>query len=439
MRTTFVLVWIVCLLILSGEGHRVHSQPMSANNPEDTQSIQCPAHLRAQPEPSNTPVFTSGVARPLFSSPFYLVTDPDALATRFGNRILVRDDILTAIQEKEHVQKTQGTFYYLGFRHNFENYYFETTNQSYPRVARFRVGLGHNGTYKPEEADFSHFRIRVRDSNGDDVLGFAAATGDEPLYDEGMMFALGWTDPYYFQRNLSTRDFMMGGVDAQIGANRPFSTIRRSNRHAEGPLPAVHQSQDAVWDEYFEPKPNESPGMDGFYVRRGTPLLLKNLKELAGSQYEAEMVNLGLTYTNLTETAWLNKKGQDPEPGRRLFALPPDQVYDFTPEVFAREEILTLEAWAENDQDQAISPVSSLTLGTQVRFQAEVGVLANNRFDYPNAQSSFGLIGYNFFYTWTDSNADPVQEVIKAYGPNVSTNLDFGGMVLDMVILEENQ
>ncbi len=74
MRTTFVLVWIVCLLILSGESHRASSQPMSDNNPEDTQSIRCPAPLRAQPELSNTPVFTSGVANPLFSSPFYLVT-----------------------------------------------------------------------------------------------------------------------------------------------------------------------------------------------------------------------------------------------------------------------------------------------------------------------------------------------------------------------------
>ncbi len=439
MRTILRLVWVICLFVLSAGSHGINIQAVQDNSPEDGKPILCPPSLKSQSDPADSPVFVSGVAQPGFSSPFYLVTDPDGLAARFDGRILVRDDIDTAIDEQEFIQPTQGTFYYLGFRHNFENYYFETRDQSYPNTVRFRVGLKHNGSYDPADAGFSHFRIRVRDDNGDDVLGFAATTVAEPLYDEGMMFALGWAHPFYYQQGYDTRNFVMGAVDADIGTDRPFSTIRRSNRHADGPVSAVHERHDAVWDEYFAVKANDRPGVDGFYVRRGAPLLVKNLRAVSDTQYDAELVNLGLTYTNLTETAWLNKKGNDPQPGRRLFALPPDQVYDFPPEVFTQERTLTLEAWAENDQDQAISPVSSLTLHNQVRFRAEAGVLANNRFDYPHAQSSFGLIGYNFYYTWEDSQTDPVQALIAQYQPHISTNLDLGGMVLNMVIMEEDQ
>ncbi len=437
MRQAIRFLWLVCLLTIGGIDSWVSSQPLKESSSEATGVTRCPPSLRSEPESSDSSEFTSGVAKPSFSSPFYLVTNPDGLSNRFGNRILVRDEIQTAIEEQTFIQKSQGTFYYLGFRHNFENYYFETSNQSYPRTVRFRIGLRHNGDYDPEDAGFSHFRIRVLDNNGDDVLGFSAATWEESLYDEGMIFALGWTDPYYFQRGFAARTFMMGAVDAQIGAHHPFSTMRRSNRHADGALPALHESGEAIWDEYFVPKPNDGPSEDGFYVRRGTPLLIRDLRQISPTQYEAAAVDLPLTYTNLIETAWLNKKGSDPEPGRRLFALPPDQVYDFPPAIFTRDETLTLEAWAENQMNQVISPVSSLTVNTRVRFQADTGVLANNRFDYPNPQASFGLIGYNFYYTWTDSNADPVQALISQYGTNINTNLEFGGLVLGMVIQEE--
>ncbi len=436
MRTTIRLLWMVCLLTATGGNNGVIALPLRTHSLETTETIRCPAHLREDPDPSIPTVFTSGVAKPRFASPFYLVTDPDALAARFNNRILVRDDLHTAIAEKEFIQKSMGTYYYLGFRHNFENYYFETRDQSYPKTVRFRVGLAHGGQYNPDDVDFSHFRIRIRDSNGDDVLGFNAATHDEALYDEGMMLALGWADPYYHQRNYNTRNFMMGAVDAQVGVNRPFSTIRRSYRHADGSISAVHERIDGIWDAYFTVKPDDALDDDGFYIRRGAPILLRDLREVAGA-YTAARVPYALTYTNLIETAWLTKKGSDPEPGRRLFALPPDQMYDFPPEVFTRGETLTLEAWGENDQDEAISPISSLTLRTQVLFQADAGVLANNRFDYPNTQTSLGLIGYKFYYTWTEGNADPVQKVIEQYGDNINTNQDFGGMVLDMMVMEE--
>ena len=250
--------------------------------------------------------FTSGLSAPRFGTPFHFRETPGSEPTT-----------------------TQGNFYYLGFNHNFLNWYVDT-GQSTPRTPRLRVGLQHGPGYTLEDAKdiarFSHFQFRLEDAQGNSRLGFdPAMVADTAATYGGRELALGKSD----------------STDTDPGA-AGFSTLRKSNRMARPALEAWHVA--AV----------------SHYWSDGTAPLISTVKGASTSQIE------GLSFTNLV-----------PAGARKLFAPPPDAIYDMPPDTLYPEGAYTLRAWAVNSDDERISPICTITVHVQERLGHPDGLFTN--------------------------------------------------------------
>ena len=152
--------------------------------------------------------FLSGMFRPDLSSPFFWDSN---------------------MMYKENNNQPVGTFYFLGFGHNFDNWYVDVEE-----TPKFWVGLRH-GLAQPNEGEFLHYRLQVTDGNGDDILGFYLATVTTPDYENTIVSLGDWAD-----------------TDVQPENMVAFGNIRRSN-HPHTPTPAAHETVSPV-KHYWENK-----------------------------------------------------------------------------------------------------------------------------------------------------------------------------------------
>lgn len=231
--------------------------------------------------------FRSGVAIPQLSTPFYY-------------------------QEGDTARPTQGRFHYIGFNHNFANGYVVTGRTS-PLTPRLRIGVRHGSGYDPADADFAHFRFRLEDTQGVNILGFDPVTGPVDDIYRDKVLVLGETD----------------NEDIANPGSASFATLHHTHR-LPSPAPVVWQA------------PVTAPYWDSDWA----PIIAR--------QYGGD--NLApLSFTNLAlRTA-----------GRRLFAPVPDESYNLPADTFSLEGPYRLRVWAEDSGGVPISPVCTVELWAQ--------------------------------------------------------------------------
>ena len=230
--------------------------------------------------------FLSGMFRPDLSSPFFWDSN---------------------MMYKENNNQPVGTFYFLGFGHNLDNWYVDVEE-----TPRFWVGLRH-GLAQPYEGEFLHYRLQVTDGNGDDILGFNPETVTTPDY-ENTILALGdWAD-----------------TDVQPENMVEFANIRRSN-YPNTPTPAAHETVSPV-KHYWE---NKAAGLFPQIFQSGS---------------------VNTAYDQRLSFAVLADVGT-----RGLYAHSPDHIYNLPVDTFDLDDRFTIAAWAENVAGQRISDFAFIT------------------------------------------------------------------------------
>ena len=345
--------------------------------------------------------FASGLAQPKFFSPFYMAkSDADDIfredltaglheddASRALANLFKRDGEVDADRASVHEALGEvSTFYYLGFNHSFDNWYADpesrrTSNLRYPRVPKFRIGLRH-GSNDPEDDDFDHFRIRITDSSGDDVLGFDAATVADSLY-EGRVLVLG-----NVQDESTSNPWLVDESEAPY-----FATVKRSNR-VEAPVDAYYGSQFAFWRRYLDP----AFDVDTYGAQ------VKNRAPRLHSRHDEDL-EFKLSSNNLLRLRNIGGFDTAPRNQRQLFALPPVEIYDMEPDAFGKEGNYTFEAWAEDDDGHQISPKASITLNIRERFKGEARSNHTIFMSPPIYPDHVGTNAYNDVETTLNVNA----------------------------------
>ncbi len=264
--------------------------------------------------------------------------------------------------------KTQriGRFYYLGFNKNFANWYITRDNGSAGQAdltPKFRVGLrfdlngkDDDGIDEVTDVGFDHFRVRVVDSGGDDVLGFDAATvmnndgtkNVSPAYQNssGRDQGLTW----------SARDSITAlfeGANAQYKPGKDtihFANHTRSNKLDKGGAPALRS--------LFVP--------DTAYAlatATGTPTASDIL----------EQTKTALSFGKVSDS-WPQGSSFD-----GLWSASPDGFYDMPADIFMEDDNYTITGWLENEDDEQISPRASITFSARtVAYIAKTAHLWQN-------------------------------------------------------------
>ena len=292
-----------------------------------------------------------GFPEPTFSSPFYLAQGDgsESIFKGSGGLLATRGKAAKAVP--------RSAFYYLGFNHNFANWYVNT-GKTYPKSPKFRIGLRH-GTGDPnvlEDADFSHFRVRVLDSAGDDVLGFDGATDWDSQAYENQVLVIGAND------RPTHRPAEAGNALDERAAPERFSSITQSNRISNRAT-AYYQQNGGFWNQYF------SSGVLNWITDRA-PRMRRQAPDGGPAA-----VNYRLSYQNVMHIDKIGTKGTA-NPGqsdnrRQLFTLPPAEIYDLPVDTFADDGYYTIKAWAENDDGRSISSEASITLLVMEQFRGK--------------------------------------------------------------------
>ena len=366
--------------------------------------------------------FTSGLDKPKLFDFFYYVPDAgdldDSKYLKGSRRELQWSQALEDNKIKEH---DKGTFYYLGFNHNFDNYYVNN-GMTNPVSPKFRIGLVHKLGIDPDDADFDHFRIEVQDDSGDDVLGFQAATvSDSSAYGDDTVIVFGSVG----MGTAANTQYDMSDVDQGIyDGDKPFSNIKTANTidaDEGGRLDAVYDSSDLLWRQYFNAAGDENDNGPQVYgqapkIWEGNTMLTLSLPSATPVNVDLFMTNAyvaiphlvyslavsggtelrqNLSYANLMPAYMLGERGRstgippdvlednDDLPAyrqnggvRRLFARTPDEYYDVSPSALSDDGSYTITVWAENDDDEVISPTATLTFNLQ--NEKETSNLASN-------------------------------------------------------------
>lgn len=322
-----------------------------------------------------------GFPKPKFSSPFYLAQGDG------GTSIFRGSGGLLTTQAKA---VSQSTFYYLGFNHNFQNWYVDT-GKTHPRRPRFRIGFRHDTTDPDvlEEASFRHFRVRIVDSSGDDVLGFEAPTAAASQTYANQVLVIGSND-----RPTSRPTEAGNALDERAVPGR-FSSITQSNRISNNAT-AYYQQSHSFWNQYFSNSVNN-------WITDRAP-------RIRGLAADGSVVAMPyrLSYHHTMHIDKIGLKGTaNPDQSdnrRQLFALPPAETADVSVDVFADDGHYKIEAWAENDDGRAISSRVGLTLHVteQFRGKAQSNLAEWRRDGSPAAPNDESGDYYNRYLDGTD-------------------------------------
>ncbi len=378
--------------------------------------------------------FTAGLDKPKLFDSFYYVSaaassldDDDEEYLKGSGRDL---QLKHALDKKVIKKHDKGTFYYLGFNHNFDNYYVDT-GMTNPANPKFRIGLVHDLDIDPADANFDHFRLEIRDDRGDDVLGFrATTTSDSATYGDDTVIVFGSVGTGRAART----QYNMASVDAAIyDADERFTNIKTANTidaDEGGRLDAVHALTDANWRPYFDEGGSDNDNGPQVYAQApkmwegDTTLTLSipsstyvqtevfsagpppgfqsedrysfMLEVTAGTELERN-----LSYANLMPAYMLGAEGaatgllasvnipyHNNGGIRRLFARAPDEYYDVSPSALRDDGSYTITVWAENDDDEIISPPATLTFNIQDEKSASA--LSSNLLCFNDGTNRYG-------------------------------------------------
>ncbi len=268
----------------------------------------------------------------------------------------------TVANYKTHMTENRvGRFYYLGFNKDFINWYITRAGAggtsgrfpagyTYNLNSKFRVGLRHNMNNEAvDEVDFDHFRVRVLDSGGDDVLGFDAKTvgngngkwswptsplyrstvSDVPDIAQGWRWALGGTFP--------KSDFESGGKYAPgKGDTIHFANHVRSSKLENGGAPAIRS--------LFPPAA---------------------VYGLATTNAESSILEQTKTSLNGTGIRDNFPASTEKFPAEGFYTIGPEGVYDLPADIFLEDDNYTITGWLENEDDEQISPRTSITFSAR--------------------------------------------------------------------------
>ena len=343
--------------------------------------------------------FTSGLPQPAFHAPIYFNRDRRKLLTdeekQTGTQVFVPtgDNAFVGYGETVGVAKTYptrpGLFFYLGFGEVFDNWHFKRTgslhvtdiaearascasaapyfaynpwfgdvyiDECHTENPKFRIGLRHGLTsQEAEDAGFDHFRIRMTNAQGEDVLGYDAGTVEEPLYigSAPRLFPYGSLDgPEREVWRQEINPLPWGQHIETINANNVYANVRVASKAEGGPLPALYtvntfdEDDSSTWDIDDPSNPVISN---------------RQLRHVFNGLEEGDKVTDDLSFHWL-QGPWKRSDGQ-------LFVPTPDQILDLPPNVLDPEASYTLTAWAENEDNERISPEATLTFEPQVRLR----------------------------------------------------------------------
>ncbi len=285
----------------------------------------------------------------------------------------------TAAGYREYFPKNRvGRFYFLGFNKQFANWYITRAGTNAAAgvadlTPKFRVGLRHN-MLKPEleEVDFDHFRVRVVDSGGDDMLGFDAATIG---HGEGIVSYLIRNSPLYYDTNT-----VGDGFRWSIG-NFPTSSFDAQGQYMPGSGDTIH------FANHVRSRKLENGGAPS--VRS---LFVTNPIYALGTTSATSSI-LEQTKTTLSGAVLVSSKypnGAEFNMGFHTFG--PEGVYDMPADIFLEDDNYTITGWLENEDDEQISPRTSITFSA--RTVAYIAKTAN-LFRSQDKGSTWNAINYD--------------------------------------------
>lgn len=261
--------------------------------------------------------FTTGLSPPSFSSHFFV----HAPGRQLGEQEI-----------------PESSFYFLGFNHSFDNWYVNS-GQTNPKTPKFRVGLCHRGDVDPEAAGFAHYRIRVTDADGSVIPGFDAATVSRGDTYSGRVFVIGtgqlpWIDA---AQTCEGNTALLGNCVDETGwpNSQNVTNLSRLHHHSDRPIWSYFESPLPFWERYY---------IGDSFVAQRRPQVFAPATGISQQRLSAN---------NLLALEGLGHV-------RSLYALPPDETYDFPADFLPREGLYTFTAWAEDGNNQRISPPSSV-------------------------------------------------------------------------------
>lgn len=220
-----------------------------------------------------------------------------------------------------------GTFYYLGFNHLFDNWYYDGGSGvvTKPSTPKFRIGLQHgSGDLNPGEADFENYRIVIEDSSGD-LLGYQAETvSASRTYGSNKIV------------------FNILGAPAEAGDALPLLVV-----------PTVNPTGNTI----------TVATKDFTNVRLSNQVSSRAVSPYYGRDWvESFLTRADLSYGNVGVADALT---QVFPPLNTVYGDAPVEFFDFPSDVFESDGSYTIKAWAEDDDGTRISPQASIVLSAQ--------------------------------------------------------------------------
>lgn len=340
--------------------------------------------------------FTSGLPQPAFHAPIYFNRDRRKLLTdeekQTGTQVFVPTEDNVLLGETAGVAKTYptrpGLFFYLGFGEVFDNWHFRRTgslhvtdiaaarascaispyfaynpwfgdlyvDECHTENPKFRIRLRHRLTnQEAEDAGFDHFRIRMTNAQGEDVLGYDAGTAEESLYIRPVPSLFPYGSLNGPERELWRREITplpRAQHIETIYANNVYANVRVAGKGPPSALPALYAL--STFDAY---DPNTWDIDDP-----SNPVIAdRQLRHVFNGLGAGDKVTDDLSFHWL-QSPWKSLNGQ-------FFVPTPDQILDLPPNVLDPEDSYTLTAWAENEDNERISPEATLTFEPQVRLR----------------------------------------------------------------------
>ncbi len=324
---------------------------------------------------------------------------------------------------KEYLPKNRvGRFYYLGFNKEFRSWYItrDNGNAGAPDeidspadlTPKFRVGLRHN-MEKPDldEVDFDHFRVRVLDSGGDDMLGFDAKTvgnnRESPVTD------LFKGSPLYQETQGNTPRVNQGWM-WNVG-NFPLSSFDSSGQYTPGSGDTIH------FANYARSRKLENggaPSIRSLFVTNpayalGTTSATSSILEETKTMLSGAHIRSGYPSADAFASASVTYTG--------FHTFGPEGVYDLPADIFREDDNYTIMGWMENEDDEQISPRTSITFSA--RTVAYIAKTANL------------FVSRDKGSTWEAANYDTSQNDVRAHALALTildyTNDDYIASITD--------
>ena len=258
------------------------------------------------------------------------LTEP-AFTTGWQRVTATTDADATAAGFQFTTEAVAGTMYYVGHNENFGNY--RTTDADFvtvPATPRLRIGLAHSANEtngERDDVDFEAYVIRIEDEGGDrvfphDVTTVASSYGTADWDHDSQASTPALKVPHkLFLYDLSSAlTFNAGPTPAKGTLGTGGYALVNVRVHDGGDITVPMHVSSAV------------TGRDGTLEPDNLPLTMVKVGWFSGTALAVGDV----------------------------FAEPPDEHRDLPNDIFKSDGTYTITAWAVNDDDEIISPVTTL-------------------------------------------------------------------------------